>query len=78
MPVRFLSIHEHFSMDLLRKYDVPVPKGGVAYTPQEAEETAKKLGSFFFFQKKKKRFITNPPFFQKFLNILLFLQELKT
>jgi len=42
--VRHLSLHEHYSMDFLRKYGVNVPKGSVAYTPKEAEAVAEKLG----------------------------------
>jgi len=40
---RNLSIHEYLSADLLRSYDVGVPPGYVAKTPEEAEAVAKKL-----------------------------------
>ncbi|EPZ35942.1 T-complex protein 1 zeta subunit [Rozella allomycis CSF55] len=42
---RFLSIHEYLSMGLLSKYKVPVPKGDVARTPQEAYQIAQKLNT---------------------------------
>ena len=39
-----MNIHEYQAKRLLAKYDVAVLKGGVAYTPQEAETVAKDLG----------------------------------
>ncbi len=36
-----MNIHEYQAKELLSKYGVPVPKGRVAFTPDEAEETAK-------------------------------------
>ena len=39
-----MNIHEHQAKELLRKYGVAVPRGGVAYTPQEAETVARELG----------------------------------
>ena len=42
---RNLSIHEHSSMNLLKSYGVTVARGGVATTPQEAEQIAKDLGT---------------------------------
>lgn len=38
-----MNIHEYQSKSILAKYDVAVPKGGVAFTADEAEETAKGL-----------------------------------
>jgi succinyl-CoA synthetase beta subunit len=38
-----MNIHEYQAKSLLRKFDVAVPKGGVAYTPQEAEKVARGL-----------------------------------
>jgi succinyl-CoA synthetase beta subunit len=38
-----MNIHEYQAKSLLQKYGVAVPKGGVAYTPQEAEKVAKGL-----------------------------------
>jgi succinyl-CoA synthetase beta subunit len=35
--VRFLNVHEHVSMELMRKFDVPVPRGAVATSPEQAE-----------------------------------------
>ncbi|HYD29614.1 MAG TPA: ADP-forming succinate--CoA ligase subunit beta [Azospirillaceae bacterium] len=39
-----MNIHEYQAKGLLKKYGVAVPRGGVAYTPQEAEQVAKELG----------------------------------
>ncbi len=39
-----MNIHEYQAKSLLAKYGVAVPKGGVAYTPQEAESLACDLG----------------------------------
>ncbi len=38
-----MNIHEYQAKALLQKYGVAVPKGGVAYTPQEAEKVAASL-----------------------------------
>jgi succinyl-CoA synthetase beta subunit len=39
-----MNIHEYQAKQLLKKYGVPVPRGGVAYTAAEAEQIAKELG----------------------------------
>jgi succinyl-CoA synthetase beta subunit len=39
-----MNIHEYQAKALLAKYGVRVPRGRVAYTPQEAEEAAQALG----------------------------------
>ena len=39
-----MNIHEYQAKALLAKYGVAVPRGGVAYTPEEAVEVAKSLG----------------------------------
>jgi succinyl-CoA synthetase beta subunit len=39
-----MNIHEYQAKSLLQKFGVAVPKGGVAYTPQEAEKVAQGLG----------------------------------
>jgi len=39
-----MNIHEYQGKELMRKYGVAVPRGGVAYTPAEAETVAKELG----------------------------------
>jgi succinyl-CoA synthetase beta subunit len=39
-----MKIHEYQAKALLAKYGVPVPKGEVAFTPDEAEAAAKTLG----------------------------------
>src|SRR5581483_8213438 len=40
-----MNIHEYQAKALLQKYGVAVPKGGVAYTPEEAERVARGLGA---------------------------------
>jgi succinyl-CoA synthetase beta subunit len=39
-----MNIHEYQAKAILAHYHVPVPRGGVAYTPAEAENVAQKLG----------------------------------
>ena len=39
-----MNIHEYQAKKLLSKYGVAVLRGGVAYTPSEAEQVAKDLG----------------------------------
>lgn len=39
-----MNIHEYQAKSILAQYNVPVPRGGVAYTPAEAENVARKLG----------------------------------
>jgi succinyl-CoA synthetase beta subunit len=39
-----MKIHEYQAKAILAKYDVPVPRGEVAYTVEEAEAAAKSLG----------------------------------
>jgi len=39
-----MNIHEYQAKSLLQKFGVAVPKGGVAYTPQEAVKVARELG----------------------------------
>jgi succinyl-CoA synthetase beta subunit len=39
-----MNIHEYQAKSLLQKYGVAVPRGLVAYTPQEAEKAAHELG----------------------------------
>ncbi|HUB97482.1 MAG TPA: ATP-grasp domain-containing protein, partial [Stellaceae bacterium] len=38
-----MNIHEYQAKTLLQKFGVATPKGGVAYTPQEAEKVAATL-----------------------------------
>jgi len=40
-----MKIHEYQAKELYRKYNVPVPEGGVAFSVEEATQVAKKLGS---------------------------------
>ncbi|HFA59610.1 MAG TPA: ADP-forming succinate--CoA ligase subunit beta [Rhodospirillales bacterium] len=39
-----MNIHEYQAKALLREYGVAVPRGQVAYTPEEAEQAARELG----------------------------------
>lgn len=39
-----MNIHEHQAKALLKKYGVAVPKGGVAFTPEDAKNVAADLG----------------------------------
>ncbi len=39
-----MNIHEYQAKSLLAKYGVAVPRGGVAFTPEEAENAARELG----------------------------------
>jgi succinyl-CoA synthetase beta subunit len=39
-----MKIHEFQGKEILRQYGVAVPEGGVAHTPEEAEQIAEKLG----------------------------------
>ena len=39
-----MNIHEYQAKELLAKFDVPVPRGAVAYTAAEAVEAARRLG----------------------------------
>src|SRR5207237_1180845 len=41
---RAMNIHEYQAKELLAKFGVPVPQGGVAYTAAEAVETARRIG----------------------------------
>ena len=39
-----MKIHEYQAKGILAQYNVPVPRGEVAFTPEEAEAAAKKIG----------------------------------
>ncbi|SDC11641.1 succinyl-CoA synthetase beta subunit [Melghirimyces thermohalophilus] len=39
-----MNVHEYQGKEVLRQYGVAVPRGHVAFTPEEAVDTAKKLG----------------------------------
>ena len=43
-----MKIHEYQAKELLRRFDVPVPRGYPAFTVREAEEAAQKLGGNFW------------------------------
>jgi len=39
-----MKIHEYQAKEILKTYGVPVPKGGVAQTPEEARKIAEGIG----------------------------------
>ncbi|MFB3062209.1 MAG: ATP-grasp domain-containing protein, partial [Candidatus Binatia bacterium] len=39
-----MNIHEYQAKEILRRFGVPVPRGRVATTPEEAYVAAKELG----------------------------------
>ncbi|MFH2218578.1 MAG: ADP-forming succinate--CoA ligase subunit beta [Pseudomonadota bacterium] len=41
-----MKIHEYQAKELFRKYNIPVPDGGVAFSPDEARKIAEKSGRF--------------------------------
>ena len=41
-----MKIHEYQAKELLKNYNVPIPEGRVAFSPDEAVEVAKNLGGF--------------------------------
>ena len=41
-----MKIHEYQAKEMFKKYNIPVPDGGVAFQPEEAVAVAKKLGEF--------------------------------
>ena len=41
-----MKIHEYQAKELFKKYNIPIPDGGVAFNPDEADQIATKLGSF--------------------------------
>ena len=43
-----MKIHEYQAKQILREFNVPVPEGYVAFTPEEAVEAAKKLPTSIF------------------------------
>ena len=43
LPMRGLKLHEYQAGALLHKFNVPIPLGNVAFTPDEAHAVAKKL-----------------------------------
>lgn len=43
-----MNIHEYQAKEIFRKYNVPVPNGGVAFTTEEALDVAKSLDSNIF------------------------------
>ena len=41
-----MKIHEYQAKALFKKFDVPVPEGGIANSPEEAKTVADKLGGY--------------------------------
>ena len=48
-----MNIHEYQAKQVLKKYGVPVPDGGVAYTAAEAEKVASGMGGDVFVVKSQ-------------------------
>jgi len=41
-----MKIHEYQAKELFKKYDIPIPEGGIAFSRDEAKAVAEKLGGF--------------------------------
>ena len=41
-----MKIHEYQAKDLFKKYNIPTPKGGVAFNSDEAMKVAEDLNQF--------------------------------
>jgi succinyl-CoA synthetase beta subunit len=41
-----MKIHEYQAKELFRRYQVPIPQGKVAFSPEEAKDVAATLGGF--------------------------------
>ena len=39
-----MDIHEHQAKDILARFGVPVPRGGLAFSPEQAAYRARELG----------------------------------
>jgi succinyl-CoA synthetase beta subunit len=46
-----MKIHEYQAKQLMKLYNIPIPKGGVAKTPEEAKEVASEIGGNRFIVK---------------------------
>ncbi len=43
-----MKVHEYQAKEIFKQYGIPVPKGGVAETPEEAKKIAEELGTSLF------------------------------
>ncbi len=43
-----MKVHEYQAKEIFKQYGIPVPKGGVAETPEEAKKIAEELGASLF------------------------------
>ena len=41
-----MKIHEYQAKEMFKKYGIPVPEGGIAFSADEAVDIAKKLGGY--------------------------------
>jgi len=41
-----MKIHEYQAKELFKKYKIPVPDGGIAFSTDEAKQIADKIGKF--------------------------------
>ena len=39
-----MKLHEYQAKEILKKFNVPIPEGRVAFTPEEARKVAEDLG----------------------------------
>jgi succinyl-CoA synthetase beta subunit len=44
--IRIMKIHEYQAKELFKKYNIPIPDGGVAFNSDEAKQVAESLGQF--------------------------------
>jgi succinyl-CoA synthetase beta subunit len=44
--IAFMKIHEYQAKELFKKYVIPIPEGGIAFSRDEAKTVAEKLGQF--------------------------------
>jgi len=49
-----MKIHEYQAKELFKKFDIPIPDGEVAFSPDEAKAAAEKLGQFPFHLTKQR------------------------
>ena len=49
-----MNIHEYQAKEILTKYGVATPKGGIAYSPENAKDMATELGGDMWVVKAQK------------------------
>ena len=48
-----MNIHEYQAKEILSKFGVSIPKGGIAYSPENAKDRATELGGDLWVVKHK-------------------------